>query len=159
MLIAALATPFLFYGLEFWEHAPAVALAANGTAMFVTACGGRKAAAAFAFGSGIAFGVAFLMRPELAWAFLAVVAAWQIEAGAPAQGGNRVRLLGLALAGFAIALAPLEIYTLRHFGRVMPAHLWANTGQLQTSWWLQRVSPAVGVAPAIGLDALRPGAS
>src|SRR6476659_2849415 len=37
VLIAALATPFLFYGLEFWEHAPAVALAANGTAMLVTA--------------------------------------------------------------------------------------------------------------------------
>src|SRR5262245_55580852 len=35
-LIAALATPFLFYGLEFWEHAPAVALATNGTAMFVS---------------------------------------------------------------------------------------------------------------------------
>jgi hypothetical protein len=42
------------------------------------------------------------------------------------------------LAGFAIALAPLEIHTLRHFGRVMPAHLWANAGLLRTSWMSER---------------------
>ena len=138
VLVAALATPFLFYGLEFWEHAPAVALAANGTAMLVTALRGRNAAAAFAFGSGIAFGVAFLLRPELAWAFVAVVAAWQMQGPESGARGNRVRLLGLALAGFAIALAPLEIYTLRHFGRVMPAHLWANAGLLETSWVAER---------------------
>src|SRR5262249_20614963 len=37
LLVAAFATPFLFYGLEFWEHAPALALATNATALFITA--------------------------------------------------------------------------------------------------------------------------
>jgi hypothetical protein len=90
-----------------------------------------------AFGSGIAFGVAFLMRPELAWGFLAVVAAWQIV-GPDTVAGNRARLVGVALAGFAIALAPLEIYTLKHYGRVVPAHLSANAGLLQASWVAER---------------------
>jgi len=139
VLLAALATPFLFYGLEFWEHAAAVALAANGMAMFVVALRGRRAAAAFAFGSGIAFGIAFLMRPELAWGFLAVIVAGQMPGTDSGAGGNRARLIGLALAGFAIALAPLEIYTLRHFGRVMPAHLSANAGLLQAGWVAERI--------------------
>src|SRR5262249_6964770 len=34
-VVAALTTPFLFYGLEFWEHMPAVALAALGTVLLV----------------------------------------------------------------------------------------------------------------------------
>ena len=106
--------------------------------MFVTALGGRRAGAALAFGSGIAFGVAFLMRPELAWGFLAVVAAWPMQGPSTGAGGNRARLVGVALAGFAITLAPLEIYTLRHFGRVMPAHLSANAGLLQASWVAER---------------------
>src|SRR5262245_58514909 len=42
VLIAGLATPFLFYGLEFWEHAPAMALATNATAMFVSALLARR---------------------------------------------------------------------------------------------------------------------
>jgi hypothetical protein len=47
-------------------------------------------------------------------------------------------VFGLTLAGAALALAPLEIYTLRHFGRVMPAHLGANAEALQTSWLAER---------------------
>jgi hypothetical protein len=139
ILIAALGTPFLFYGLEFWEHAAAVALAANATAMFVTAARSRRAEVPLAIGSGIAFGVAFLMRPELAWALLAVLAASMTRASDTTDDNvNRARLAAIAVAGFAIALAPLEIYTLRHFGRVMPAHLWANAGLLQTSWVAER---------------------
>src|SRR5262249_41571317 len=75
VLIAPLATPFLFYGLEFWEHAPAVALATNGTAMFVSSLRKSRAAWALAVGAGLAFGIAFLMRPETAWALVAVLVA------------------------------------------------------------------------------------
>src|SRR5262249_32804943 len=71
VIIAGIGTPFLFYGLEFWEHAPAVALATVGTAIFVSALRGRGAISAFA--SGLMFGVAFLLRPESALAFLAVL--------------------------------------------------------------------------------------
>src|SRR5262245_45444068 len=122
LLIAALATPFLFYGLEFWEHAPAVALVTIGTAMFVSALRGRGPIAALA--SGLTFGVAFLLRPESAVAFLAVlVASMTLE-----PESNRGRLMGLAMIGAVVALTPPEIYTLGHFGRLMPAHLWANAG-------------------------------
>lgn len=133
LVIAGVATPFLFYGLEFWEHIPAVALATIGTAMFVTALRGGKARLAFA--AGLAFGVAFLLRPESALTFLAVLVA-SIMLGPGST--NRSWLSGVSVVGAAIALAPLEIYTLRHFGRVMPAHLWANAGLLPTSWAAER---------------------
>jgi hypothetical protein len=132
VIIAGIATPFLFYGLEFWEHAPAVALATVGTAMFVSALRGRGAISAF--GSGLMFGVAFLLRPESALAFLAVlVTSMTLEAKS-----NRSGLMSLAVIGAAVALAPFEVYTLRHFGRLMPAHLWANAGLLPTSWIAER---------------------
>jgi hypothetical protein len=133
LVIAGVATPLLFYGLEFWEHTPAIALATIGTAMFVTALRTKKAELAFA--AGLAFGVAFLLRPESALTFVAVlIASMMLVPGST----NRGRLAGLSLVGAAVALAPLEIYTLRHFGRVMPAHLWANAGLLPTSWIAQR---------------------
>src|SRR5215813_635325 len=116
MLIAALATPFLFYGLEFWEHAPAVALATNGTAMFVSSLRKSRAAWALAVGAGLAFGIAFLMRPETACALVAVlVASTTLEKVRlkPDTTYSQRLSVGLALLGAAIALAPLEIYTLR----------------------------------------------
>src|SRR5262249_35543724 len=103
ILVAAVATPFLFYGLEFWEHAPAVGLDAIATAMFVSAVRSRKAGAALAVGSGLAFGVAFLLRPESAWGFLAViVASTTLERNSRHLG----LLAGLSLAGALLALAP-----------------------------------------------------
>ena len=75
--IAGLATPFLFYGLELWEHAPAVALATCATAMFVVSRTRRNGirAGALAAGSGAVFGAALLMRPEMACAMGAVLVA------------------------------------------------------------------------------------
>src|SRR5262249_34363861 len=139
-VIAGVATPFLFYGLEFWEHTPAVALATIGTAMFVSASGARQSRLPFAFAAGLAFGAAFLLRPESAVAFFAVLAASAIL---PRNRDAKVRLKPdatyiLAMVGAAVVITPLEIYTFRHFGRLMPAHIWANAGLLQTSWVAQR---------------------
>ena len=135
LIIAAVATPFLFYGLEFWEHTPAVASATIGTALFATALRARKAATSMALAAGLAFGVATLLRPESALTFLAVLlASWTLGRGS----ANRPLLIGLSLVAAAVTLAPLEIYTLRHFSRVMPAHLWANAGLLQGSWIAER---------------------
>jgi hypothetical protein len=145
VLIAALATPFLFYGLEFWEHAPAVALATNGTAMFVSCLRSRRAASALAVGAGLSFGVAFLLRPEMAWALVAVLVASTTLEGAtgvqlkPKTRSDRQLLMGLTVAGAAIALAPLEIYTLAHFHRIMPSHLFANAGLIRDSWIAERL--------------------
>ena len=139
--VAGLGTPFLFYGLEFWEHAPAVALATIGTAMLVTALRTGKTRLAYAFAAGLAFGVAFLLRPESALTFLAVLIGLmtvRLPASRPEVRLKPDTTYVLALVGALVVLAPLEIYTLRHFGRVMPAHLWANAGLLQTSWIAER---------------------
>src|SRR5690349_19254177 len=48
LIIAGVATPFLFYGLEFWEHTPAVAAATIGTALFAAGLRARKAATSMA---------------------------------------------------------------------------------------------------------------
>ena len=54
-LAAALGTPFLFYGLEFWEHTLALGCATLGAALFLK----RRALVA-----GLLFGVAALLRPK-----------------------------------------------------------------------------------------------
>ena len=142
VLLAALAAPFLFYGLEFWEHAPAAALATFATAMVVTSFNRHgPTAAVFAFGAGLVFGLSLLLRPEMAWAMVAVIAAslaFPVGRAKPRQGGRTFFLLSLMLIGAALALSPLELYTINHFGRLMPAHLWANAGLLQTSWVAER---------------------
>lgn len=132
LIIAGVATPFLFYGLEFWEHTPAVALAAIGTAMFVSALRARKAPQAYAFAAGLTFGAAFLLRPESALVFVAVLVASQTLRPKPGMANV------LVVLGSVVVLAPLEIYTVGHFGRLMPAHLWANAGLLPTSWIAER---------------------
>src|SRR5262249_33724925 len=89
-----------------------------------------------------AFGIAFLMRPETAWALVAVlVASTTLEKVRlkPDTTYSQRLSVGLALLGAAIALAPLEIYTLRHFDRVMPSHLFANSGLVGKSWLSERM--------------------
>src|SRR5215467_1466409 len=88
LAIAGVATPFLFYGLEFWEHTPAVALATIGTAAFVSASPARRWRLPLAFAAGLAFGAAFLLRPESALAFLAVLVA---SAAVRRKGETKVR--------------------------------------------------------------------
>jgi hypothetical protein len=145
VLIAALATPFLFYGLEFWEHAPAVALAASGTAMFVSCLRKGRGALTLAFGAGLSFGVAFLLRPEMAWALVAVLLG-STTLDVPADRAqnrhseaSRGLLISVTLAGAALAFAPLEIYTLAHFHRIMPSHLFVNSGLIRLSWMAERL--------------------
>jgi hypothetical protein len=140
--IAGLATPFLFYGLEFWEHAPGVALATCATAMFVmarTRPDGFRAAA-LAAGSGVVFGAALLMRPEMICAMGAVLVA-SIWLDQPARRGWL--LAGLAIVGAVLALAPLEAYTLMHFGRVVPSHIGANSALLRAGWMAERAHLAM----------------
>jgi hypothetical protein len=60
-LAAGLGTPLLFYGLEFWEHAPAVGLAALATAALIRADRDLRGEA---FAAGLLFGVTVLLRPE-----------------------------------------------------------------------------------------------
>ncbi len=119
-VIAAIATPFLFYGLEFWEHTLALAGAAAGTVFLV-----RK----HSFASGLSLGCAALLRPEVAWFGLALLVAAQLLPERPGA-----RTYATVIAGVALAVAPYEIWVILHFGAVTPPHLAVNAGGMTDAW-------------------------
>jgi hypothetical protein len=96
-LVGVLASPLVFYALEFWEHVPAVVLLTAATALVYPRRASDDRPAAML--AGVLTGVAVLLRPEALWYASAV--AWI------ARGNNRtVRFLGgvtAPLALFAIA--------------------------------------------------------
>lgn len=158
MVLAGIGTPFLFYGLEFWEHTPAIALAAWGSVLLLpaatramsnvrgaatqtmstvrgaatdmaealerarAAAGGPRATAALC--AGLLFGIAIALRAE-AICFVAAVAASTVI-----WSRSGWRTAALCACGVAIALLPLEIYALRHFGGYLPVHVETNAGAM-----------------------------
>jgi hypothetical protein len=170
-ILAGLGTPFLFYGLEFWEHTPALALGIGGAALLLNAArrhAERHADTGASLAAGLLMGAAILLRPEAIWFGVAVAAASRLLVQQPTW-----RSLAIAAAGAAIALLPLELYTVLHFGSWVPGHIGVNAGsadgltlfarlRLGSDWlltWPWRPGGAVransfwGVAPA-GLLAL-----
>lgn len=138
LVTGALGTPLLFYGLEFWEHAPAVAAATAGAALLADA--GRHARPrpwrdALA---GALFGCAILLRPEAAWFAAAVAAASRWLPRPP-------RAATLAIAGSAalLTLAPLTAVSLVHFGTIVPSHVSSNAALLQDGWASSRAAQAL----------------
>ena len=139
---AALGTPFLFYGLEFWEHTPALALGTTGAAwMLAVARGnpGRHADTVPTFLAGLLMGGAIVLRPESAGFVVAVMLASRALVHRPTW-----RSIAIALAGIALAMVPLEAYTLWHTGSVVPLHVGTNAGLIGTSWWAERLHVAAG---------------
>lgn len=132
ILSAALGTPFLFYGLEFWEHAPAAGLAALATAVLIkgTAAQGSRG---YGFGrmlfAGFLYGVSILLRPEALWFFVAVVVSSRLLPSPP-----RRSAVGGAIAGIALALSPLAAYSMVHFGTIAPPHLETQAGLMTIDW-------------------------
>lgn len=119
-LVAAIATPFLFYALEFWEHLPAVACATLALVLLLRA---RP------FAAGLLFGLAIQFRPEAFWFGVAVCAA------SPALSSRLPwRSLFTAMAGALVSVAPYELYVAAHFGTVIPAHLGTNSGAIADGW-------------------------
>ncbi len=134
---AALGTPFLFYGLEFWEHTPALALGVGGTAWMLAAARARPGRHSDALSAGLAgvlMGGAVVLRPEAAGFMAAAMIASRTLVHRPTW-----RSVGITLAGAAVALLPLEAYTLWHFGSVVPGHVGANAGLIGDSWWAERL--------------------
>ena len=62
--VALVGTPWLFYGLEFWEHAPALGLASLGTALLLPTGATRRW---HVLAAGFCLGLAVLLRPEAGW--------------------------------------------------------------------------------------------
>jgi hypothetical protein len=103
------ANPAFLYALEFWEHAPAVALLAAGTAAVVVAST-RAQASGLAVIGGALVGLGVVLRPEAAW-----------YAGGLAITFARPVLVRFG-AGAAVVLLPFAAANVVHFGNPMGAH-------------------------------------
>ena len=127
-LTAALGTPFLFYGLEYWEHTLSLGCATIAVALFLR----RRA-----FSAGVLFGAAVLLRPEAGWFAAAVLVASRFLPAPPSP-----QVWALAIGGALVAMAPLQVYTLMHFGMLLPPHLTANATTLGEGWAAGRMAIA-----------------
>ena len=129
--VAIVATPWLFYGLEFWEHMPAVGVASLATIWFLgSAAGGRWS---WAFIAGGLYGLSILLRPEAIWFFVAVVLASRFLPSPP-----RVAAVATTALGLSIVLLPLGMYTLFHFGTLIPPHVGSHASLLTREWLATR---------------------
>ena len=133
---AGLGTPFLFYGLEYWEHMPATALGVLGTALLLDAARrrpGRDSATGPTFVAGVLLGGAIVLRAEAACFAFAVLVASRTLVHRPSW-----RSLAVVVAGAGLALLPLELYTLLHFGGIVPGHIGANAALVGGDWLTER---------------------
>ena len=120
--IVVAANPLLLYALEFWEHAPAVALLAAGTAVVAPSFVRDLAATRMAAG-GVLVGAGVLLRPEGAWyaagLALALGPRWWLAFG----------------AGAAALLLPAAVVNYAHFGTPLGAHASAVLAPLGSALW------------------------
>lgn len=134
-LTALLGTPFLFYGLEFWEHMPAVGVATLATALLINCSTSFRARRGRAFLIGILYGLAILLRPEALAFVLAAAVASRLLPSPP-----RAATLAIAAAGLLVAVLPLEIYFIAHFHSVVPPHIAAHEVLLGSGWIAKRAA-------------------
>jgi hypothetical protein len=151
-------TPLLFYGLEFWEHTCAAALAYAGTAVFFRPARTTRRL----FAAGVLLGSAIVLRPEA----ICFVAAVPIADRCLAKSARPRELLVL-FAGVAIAVAPLFAYNLVHFHSVTGLHLGRSVVALDANYlpshvaiaheWLSTASgfPTVIIIAAIAIALVR----
>jgi hypothetical protein len=133
MLVAAICTPVLFYGLEFWEHAPVAGLAAAGTALVVTLPRSRARLAL----AGVVFGLAILLRPEAGCYCGALLVCAPLWPGRLRK-GDVPTILGAAAA---VLVPPLAFSTV-HGGRVIGGHMAVNLSNLASNWIPARIAIA-----------------
>ena len=123
--IAVGANPMLFYSLEFWEHAPAVALAAGSSALGLVGID-RGRPAPWIVASGMVGGLSVLLRPEAIW---------------------YVGSLGLVLgfrwwaafgAGAAAILLPFALANYVHAGTILGTHASASLSPLTDGYLFAR---------------------
>ena len=135
--IAVAASPLLFYALEFWEHAPAVALLAAATAVVAPALAGGGSALHVATG-GAFVGLGVLLRPEGIW----YAAGLALALVSPPAGLKPRPAMPLWLAfggGAAALLLPAALANYAHFGNPLGAHASAVLSPLATDFVAARV--------------------
>jgi hypothetical protein len=126
--IAIAANPVLFYALEYWEHAPAIALMAACVASALVARDTPGSARWWTLLAGALGGCSILLRPEAAWCVAAM-----LVIVAPRQ------WLAFALAALAVLL-PFGIANLFHSGTVLGPHASQSLAPLQSEWLITRWS-------------------
>jgi hypothetical protein len=119
--VAVLANPMLFYSLEFWEHAPAVAILAGATASTLLAQH-RSHGLAWALAGGALGGMCMLLRPE---------AFWYVAGLGIIIGRKRWLVFG---CGAAAVLIPFGAANYAHSGNPLGAHASENLAPLLDSW-------------------------
>ena len=139
--IAVGANPMLFYSLEFWEHAPAVALAAASSAAAPAGID-RDRPALWLVASGVLGGLSVLLRPEAVWYVggLGLVLGFRWW---PAFG-----------AGVAAILLPFAFANYAHAGTILGTHASASLspltdGYLAARW--QRIDAWLGPNSAVAM--------
>jgi hypothetical protein len=130
LFVAAACTPFLFYALEFWEHAPAVGVAACATLLVV-----RKRSTPSLVACGLLFGLAILLRPEAAeyCAALLFAARWLTPR-------FTVRQAAVVLIGVAVVGLPFGIASAVHSGHVVGGHVAITMSGITQGWWSRRMA-------------------
>jgi hypothetical protein len=128
LLVAAVCTPLLFYGLEFWEHAPAAALAAAGTTLYV-----RRQSARMLAASGALLAGSVLLRPEaICYAVALVVASRWLR-------GRFIAIEAATVAaGALLVLLPLAVMSTLASGQLFGTHIARNSVALLPGWWMNR---------------------
>lgn len=132
MLTALLGTPLLFYGLEFWEHAPAAGLAGLAACLIVR---GARWPVPWATLPGLMFGIAILLRPEVVWFAAAVLAASRWLPQPPGTARTMAVVVGALLA-----LIPIVVRTFLHFGAIITPHVAGNPALWSPGWPGRRLS-------------------
>lgn len=144
--VGVVCTPLLFYGLEFWEHAPAVAVAALATALVA----GTPISHRRAFVAGLLFGVAILFRPEAVWYAAVVVGLREgsVTGQPPVRERSHSSLTATAftaaavVAGVAAALSPMMLYWWFHARQVVGPHVTGNLASVPAGWTGSRIAIA-----------------
>lgn len=121
ILLTAFCSPIVFYGLEYWEHLPALAAFMTGVTLLASRRSGWRVAAA-----GLLFSFTVLLRPEGLWFGLAGGLAVMTSLPSRSRG-----VLGIA---FAVGMLPMVVFNYVHFGNLSGVHVSSNLGALLADW-------------------------
>jgi hypothetical protein len=146
--ITGLATPLLFYGVEFFEHAPAVLLGGLSLLLVLRASEGRRPLWSLA-GAGFLTGLAVTLRPEMSVFGLAAAGALLYSRLVPRR---PMAQLGALLGGAAVVLGPMLVLNKIYFGYAAGLSVFSNA---VSGWGAGRVSAADAI-PGLLLPVVMP---
>ncbi|MBI2220594.1 MAG: hypothetical protein HYU53_05245 [Acidobacteria bacterium] len=126
ILLTAFCSPMVFYGLEYWEHLPALAAVMAGVTLLAVGRTGWKIAAA-----GLLLSLAALLRPEGVW--------FCIAGGLAAMTILPSRSRAVLAMAFAAGMLPIVVFNYLHFGNLSGVHVSSNLGALVTDWPRSRI--------------------